>query len=214
MSEPDAPAEGGCPACHKPRAVCVCDRLRPLVSRTRIVILQHPQEDDVALGTARLVALSLESSSIVVGLSWPSLEAVLGVPAVERARWGVVFAQKLPEPLPPEVKDRAAIVLDRKGAVVPRPSLDGIVVLDGTWSEAKALWWRNPWLTKLARVVLRPKEPTIYGRMRKAPRREWVSTLEAVADALVALGEPEETRSALRALMRTMVQRARDAGVR
>src|SRR5204862_7870678 len=27
--------------------------------------------------------------------------------------------------------------------------LDGIVLLDGSWKEAKTLWWRNPWLLKL-----------------------------------------------------------------
>jgi hypothetical protein len=75
------------------------------------------------------------------------------------------------------------------------------------------LWWRNAWLLKLHRVLLHPAEPTIYGRLRKAPRREWVSTLEAVADAMVGLGEPEATRAELRRLFRTMVQRARDAGV-
>ena len=204
-----------CPDCLKPKTICVCDRTPKLASKVRVVILQHPREEDVALGTARLVTRALgEQASIRVGLSWPSLEAALDVPKVDRARWGVVFAQKLPEPLPPEVKDRVAIVIDRHGKVVIEPSLDGILVLDGTWSQAKALWWRNAWLTKQPRIVLRPTEPTIYGRMRKAPRREWVSTLEAVADALVGLGEPEATRAALRALMRTMVQRARDAGVK
>ena len=38
------------------------------------------------------------------------------------------------------------------------------------------------------------------------------STPEAVADALPALGESEETRAQLRRLMRTMVQRHRDRG--
>lgn len=209
-----AAATEPCAACKKPPAVCVCDRIQPLPSRIRVLILQHPREDDVALGTAKLVALSLPSARVEVGLSWRSLEAALGEDGIDRNRWGVVFAHKLPDPLPADVKDRTAIVLDRHGQIVRSPSLDGIVVLDGTWSQAKALWWRNAWLTKLARIVLRPTEPTIYGRTRKAPRREWVSTLEAVADALVALGESPRTRDTLRALMRTMVQRGRDAGIR
>ena len=33
-------------------------------------------------------------------------------------------------------------------------NLKGIIVLDGTWSQAKALWWRNPWLLKLRRAIL------------------------------------------------------------
>ena len=35
--------------------------------------------------------------------------------------------------------------------------LDGVVLLDGSWSEAKTLWWRNPWLLKLRRLVLDPQ---------------------------------------------------------
>ena len=86
-----------------------------------------------------------------------------------------------------------------------------MVVLDGTWTQAKALWWRNPWLLKLDRIVVQPKEPSIYGKLRKEPRAGFVSTLEAVADALAAHGEREEVSAALRRAMRTMVQRARDA---
>jgi hypothetical protein len=56
-----------------------------------------------------------------------------------------------------------------------------------------------------------PEEPSIYGKLRREPKKTSVSTLEAVADALVALGEPEATREQLRRLFRTMVQRARDA---
>jgi DTW domain-containing protein YfiP len=62
------------------------------------------------------------------------------------------------------------------------------------------------------RSVLRKVEAldSIYGKLRKEPRREALSTLESVADALVANGEPEATRAEMRKVFRTMVQRARD----
>ena len=62
--------------------------------------------------------------------------------------------------------------------------------------------------------MLRPTEAGIYGKLRQEPRREHVSTLEAVADALVGNGEPMAVRDDLRRAMRTMVQRARDARTR
>jgi DTW domain-containing protein YfiP len=89
--------------------------------------------------------------------------------------------------------------------------VDGVVALDGTWSQAKSLWWRNPWMLKLGRAIVHPREPSIYGKLRKEPRHDAVSTLESVADALVANGEPEALRADLRRAFRTMVQRARDA---
>jgi predicted tellurium resistance membrane protein TerC len=68
---------------------------------------------------------------------------------------------------------------------------------------------RNAWLLRLDRVVLCPSAPSIYGRLRREPRKSFVSTLEAAADVLVAAGEPEELRTTLHRAMRTLVQRAR-----
>ena len=49
------------------------------------------------------------------------------------------------------------------------------------------------------------------GRLRKAARKEWVATREAVGEVLPALGEPAAVRTSLRRLLRTLLQRARDA---
>ncbi|MBI2390139.1 MAG: DTW domain-containing protein [Deltaproteobacteria bacterium] len=213
-----------CPECQKPRAICVCDRITPLATEHRVLVLQHPQEGDTDLGTVPLLARALPKCKVRVGLSWASLAQALEEPEAENARWAVIYPTKIAEDLPPEVLSQPVLLLDKKGRLrdedaqgeraSARRGLEGIVVLDGTWSQAKTLWWRNPWLLKLGRVVLNPREPSIYGRIRKEPRREYVSTLEAVADVLVALGEPEQVRTDLRRAMRTMVQRARDAGVR
>jgi hypothetical protein len=78
------------------------------------------------------------------------------------------------------------LVLGRNGTPVgdPRPiltGLEGIVLLDGTWSQAKTLWWRNPWLLKLHRLVVNPPRPARLGRLRREPRPEALSTLEAAA---------------------------------
>jgi DTW domain-containing protein YfiP len=64
----------------------------------------------------------------------------------------------------------------------------GIILLDGTWSQAKTMWWRNPWLLKTRRMHLIPKQKSLYGNIRKEPRPECVSTLEAAAETLSLLG--------------------------
>lgn len=210
MSEP---AER-CPKCGKSTAICVCDRVVAMPTAIRVLVLRHPQEDDVALGTAPLLALSLPRALVKTGLSWASLAQALGEQDVDHARWAVIYPGKIDPSVPEQARAAPVLLLDRKGRLrdPDAPPLDGVVVLDGTWTQAKALWWRNPWLLKLSRIALRPSEPSIYGRARREPRREYVSTLEAVAEVLVALGEPEDVRAQLRKLMRTMVQRARDAG--
>lgn len=194
--------------------MCICDRVAPVDTRLEVVILQHPREDDAVLGTARLVTLTLPRARICVGLSWPSLARALDLPEADRQRWAVLATAKLPASLPPGQEPDPVLLVDAQGRPRSpnRPRLAGIIVLDGSWSQVKTLWWRNPWLLKLPRLVLKPTEPSMYGKLRREPRREWVSTLEAVADALPALGEPDEARTSLRRLLRTFLQRARDAG--
>ncbi len=201
-----------CPACGKPEGLCICDRVEPVTTRLRVLILQHPQEQDEVLGTAPLVALTLPTTQIRVGLSWPSLDAALGEASADRSRWAVLAVAKPPAAVPEEARDAPVLIMERTGRLrdLRRPGLTGIIVLDGSWSQAKTLWWRNPWLLRLPRILLTPREPSLYGRLRREPRREWVSTLEAVAEVLPALGEAPALRDKLRRLLRTLLQRARD----
>jgi len=200
-----------CSGCEKPKSLCICDRVETVATKVRVVILQHPQEDSETLGTAKLIALTLPNSEIRIGLSWASLDHALGTKNAKKERWAVLAAAKLAEELPEDVKAQPVVLVDRNGRPQPLTrQLDGVIVLDGTWSQAKTLWWRNAWLLGLPRIVLTPREPSMYGRLRKEPRREYVSTLEAIADVLPALGEPEAVRDSLRRLLRTLLQRARD----
>lgn len=200
-----------CARCDKPTPWCVCDRLPTHRTRTRVLILQHPQEQDRDLGTASLLLAALPAATKRVGLSWASLAHALEEEQVDAKRWAVLYPSSLRRPLTPAELSAERVLLDRDGAAHTGAAFEGIVALDGSWSQAKALWWRNAWLLKLGRVVLHPREPSIYGRARKAPRREAVSTLESVAEALVANGETESVRTDLRRAFRTMLQRARDA---
>jgi DTW domain-containing protein YfiP len=76
-------------------------------------------------------------------------------------------------------------------------AIEGVIVLDGSWSQAKTLWWRNPWVLKCRRLALNPKQPSRYGKLRREPRREGLSTLEAAALALARLGQQPEIERTL-----------------
>lgn len=154
------------------------------------------------LGSAQILEASLPKAQIVVGLSWRNLGHALREENVDASRWAVLF---------PDREGEGDRVTTRRGAEIAPSSLEGIVVLDGTWSKAKTLWWRNPWLNKLQRMALTPQKPSIYGRLRAEPRREFVSTLESVAHALTLCGEPPEIQAGLERVFRTLVQRVRDA---
>jgi DTW domain-containing protein YfiP len=184
-----------CQDCGKPADLCVCDALSPVDNRIEVLILRHPQEQDRKLGTARLVTLQLKNAVMKTGLSWPNLAKALGRPAADPKKWGVLYlgAAKTAVPLPP----RPLTAVDKKGAPVPDQErilsgIEGIILLDGNWAQAKALWWRNAWLLKCRRLILQPPGPSLYGNLRKEPRRESVSTIEAAAWTLAALqGDPD-----------------------
>jgi DTW domain-containing protein len=175
----------------------------PIDNRLFVLILQHPQEKREALATAGMTRALLGRAELVVGLSWPNLSRALGR-SVDPKRWAVVY---LGSARPAVFGDqREVMALDRRGEPAAdqeamQRGLDGVVVLDGTWKEAKTLWWRNPWLLKLRRLVLNPHHKSRYGRIRREPRREALSTLEAVALLLKHLdGGPEVEARLLGAL--------------
>ena len=185
--EPTPDQTGFCPNCGKRPALCICSYASLVESKTKVLIIQHPQEPKEDLGTARLITLTLPNARIKTGLSWRNLSAAWG-DEVDNRRWGVLFLGTQQESKQYLLQEKQVIVLNPRGKPLlaseqnPDPEkLDGIVAIDGTWRQAKAIWWRNAWLLKLNRIVLSPRNASLYGKLRREPRRESLSTLEAVA---------------------------------
>ena len=183
----------------------------PIDNRLFVLILQHPQERNQALATAGLTYAMLKRAALVNGLSWPNLSRALGRPA-DAKRWAVLYLGSA-RPAALGIQ-RQVIAVDHRGNLVSDQDaavrdLDGIVVLDGNWSEAKTLWWRNPWLLKLRRLVLNPQDPSRFGRMRREPRGEALSTLEAVAVLLKQLDGNSDAETALLDALDHLIAEAR-----
>ncbi|PWE78798.1 hypothetical protein XF30_20685 [Bradyrhizobium sp. SUTN9-2] len=210
-----APAEPipDCPHCQKPMPLCICDSVTPIENRLSLLILQHPQEQDRTLGTARLLTRHFADATVRVGLSWPSLSKALGRPVENASHWAVLY---LGSARAADLDAEGEIVaLNRKGEVAENQrailgKLEGVVLLDGTWSQAKALWWRNPWMLKCQRVILNPARPSRYGRLRKEPRRDGLATIEAAATILAALERRPDIAETLHASFERMLARYRE----
>jgi DTW domain-containing protein YfiP len=214
--ESEAPS---CP-CGRAPPLCVCPSEPLVANRVRVLVLQHPQEQDRVLGTAGLLCRSLAGARLRTGLSWPSLRAAWagreGEPEpLEPAQWAALYLGALAET--PSAEAPVLHLLDRKGAALPdqgtaRRQIQGIVLLDGSWAQAKALWWRNPWLLKLRRLVLNPSRPSRYGALRREPRRGALSTLEAGALALAELARDPTIEARLVAPFEELLRRYRASG--
>jgi DTW domain-containing protein YfiP len=208
-----AEAMPDCPRCLKPQPLCICDGITPIESRLSVLILQHPQEQDRALGTARLTAQHFENAVVRVGLSWPSLARALGRPVADPSRWAVLYLGSA------SGKDLGTeseiIALNRKGEIADNQrailkAIEGVVLLDGTWSQAKALWWRNAWMLKCQRVILNPADPSRYGKLRREPRRDGLSTIEAAAMLMAGLEKRPDIAASLHASFERMLARYRE----
>jgi DTW domain-containing protein YfiP len=170
-----------CPRCERPARVCYCEHLTSVDTKTRIVLLQHPREEDMAIGTARMASLCLPNSELHVGVDFRTS------PALQRA---------LSDPDRP-----AALLYPSDGAVdvltdPPRGPIT-LVVVDGTWWQARKLVRVNPDIAKLPRYAFRAPTPSEY-RIRKEPDEAYVSTIEALVHVLGVLeGDPEKLRALL-----------------
>lgn len=176
-----AAAREVCMNCRRPGSVCYCAHLVPLQTRLRVVFLQHPREARVPISTARMAHLMLPNSELHKGVSFDSHARV---------------HELVEDP-------SAALLFPGEGAQDPRTvdadSLRTLVVLDGTWPQARKVLKENPILGKLRRIGLVPAQPGNY-RIRLPPAPECLATIEAVSSALGVLeGAPERFRAMLAA---------------
>lgn len=147
-----------CPRCERPQSACVCGFAPEVENEVRLLVLQHPDEQHEAKGTARLLALSLRHCELRVGERFDppadGLENWLLYPGAEAGR-----SERPPAQL-------------------------RLVVLDGSWRKSRKLLALNPWLQALPRFSLASAGPSAYAALRKAEHGGQLSTLEAVVFAL------------------------------
>jgi DTW domain-containing protein len=163
-----------CVKCLRPETVCVCGSVERIETKTRVIVLQHPRETDVGINTVRIAAQALANSEVRVGIAFP-----------ENPDW---LTPDRPVGLLYPGTDAIDITSEPPEGPVT------LVVIDGTWSQARSLVNRNPWLKALPRFAFTPRAPSAY-QIRREPKPDYVSTIEALAHVLSVL-ERDETLEA------------------
>ncbi|HMD67975.1 MAG TPA: tRNA-uridine aminocarboxypropyltransferase [Chitinivibrionales bacterium] len=180
--------KNACPVCLRPRSRCICGKTVSSGTLAKILILQHPQEQYKLLNSAMLAHRALARSVLRVGLSWRNLSHALGEEANADA-WAVLLLKGIKEP------SRKLEMFSPKNLLLAISTrFKGIIVIDGSWKQAKAMWWRNPWLLRLNRITLNPDHPSLRGQTK----RHGLATVEAIAMALDCLGENTAVGESLR----------------
>ncbi len=159
------------------RAYCVCAHVPTLVPPIEIAILRHHAEARRSSGTARLALLALPAARVI--------ECGDDLVAASEALGDWLAAAPAP----------AALLFPDGGAESgAAAAAQRLVVLDGTWREARRMLHRVPALWSLPRLAL-PAAPPPPLRLRRAPAAESRSTIEAIADALARLGDADSARA-------------------
>ena len=156
-----------CPRCTRPLGHCLCSAIPDLCSRTRVTILQHPEESRHPLNTGRLVALGLRQAELVCGELFP--DSLWQEPGT----WLLFPGDD-------------AICVD---AIAPVQEPTHLIVPDGTWRMARRLLRLNSGLAALPRLVIPTGEPSRY-RVRNTSQAGAVATIEAIVRALEVLEAP------------------------
>lgn len=168
--------------------MCWCSSLPnpPLYIASSVVILQHPAEEKRSLRTALMLQLGLEAGRCTVykGKKFPTpknyadLEPILLSP-------NSLLLYPSRESVPLEtIKEKSQ---KHEGPSGPFT----LVLIDGTWPQAKAIYASSPMLHHMTQVKLVAAGTSDY-IIRTQPTEGCLSTLETAAQSLAVLeGRPE-----------------------
>ncbi|KAG7300181.1 hypothetical protein JYU34_015730 [Plutella xylostella] len=164
-----------CIKCERPMVVCWCPALPPikLQPRSNIILLQHPAEEKRSLRTAPMLKLGLAENKCLI-----------------------FKGKKFPQPKHSNLED----MLNQPNTILLYPSKSAIdirelkndcssynlVLIDGTWPQAKAIYASSPILHTIKQVKLLTSNVSNY-IIRTQPTEGCLSTLETAAEALSQL---------------------------
>ena len=171
-----------CEGCRLPPGHCLCGHIRAQSTRAGFCLLMGDIEPVKPSNTGWLVADVVQDTS---AFGWSRTELDPGVNRLlSEPQWQpyVVFPGEYTTP------DRVVSA--------PAPQ-DGkrplFVLLDGTWSEARKMFRKSPYLDNLPVLSLLPEQISTY-RLRRSTRDDHLCTSEVAAVCLGLAGEDQAAR--------------------
>lgn len=143
----------------------------------QVTIWQDPTEAKHKLSTTPLLNMSVPNSRIVVADSFSFDELFPGISLRECL---LLF---------PLENKKSALASQRE-------EFKHLLILDGTWRKVRRLFHLNSWLSELPHITLNPRERSNY-RIRKSPREDGLSTIEAGVEAFSWLDPERDYRPIL-----------------
>jgi DTW domain-containing protein YfiP len=173
-----SPKRQTCDQCKRPTSHCYCRTIKHINNLWPVHILQHKLEDKHPLGTARIARLSLAHCDI-----HPLTDERLDLPILDSKPLLIYPGE-----------DAQDIDTIDKNTIRP------LIFIDATWRKSRRVLYENPKLNELDKVSFTPNFKSRY-RIRKEPKDNFVSTLEAIAHVLSVLeGDNKKYEPMLRSM--------------
>lgn len=181
-----------CQRCLRPFTACLCAALpaEPITNRWSAHILQHVQERNHALNTARIAALGLQQCELHA-VNDAAVETTLA-PALLASLANALLIY----PGDNSTDVSQLVAADIEG----RP----LLLLDASWRKSRRLLLGSPWLQQLPRISVALPAASRY-RIRREPEPGYCSSLEALCHVLGTLEGDHPRYQPLLAAMDVMV---------
>jgi DTW domain-containing protein YfiP len=170
-----------CPQCLFAKKTCYCAHIKRFDPKIKFVILIHQLEIDRKIATGRLSHLILENSLLIRGHDYSQNEKVNDLIADKQNYCAVLFPGD-------ESVDVSALSLNEKQKQFPLDKQLVILVIDGTWATSRQTMRLSSNLASLPRFTFTLSKLSNF-RIRKQPRPEFCSTVEAIYECICLLGE-------------------------
>ncbi|TMP02625.1 DTW domain-containing protein [Pseudoalteromonas sp. S3178] len=157
-----------CNNCNFSLSTCICSAVKDVNNHVNVIILQHPSEEKIAKNTAKLLNLSLSGCQIVKGENNNDFAILKSLPLESTV---LLYPNE------------QAINLDDKAQSAELNKITHLIVIDGTWKKAYKILQLTTLLNQFKTISFKQLPKNRYA-IRKAPRADSLSTLEAVAHSL------------------------------
>lgn len=173
-----------CWECRQPTVGCYCSTIKMFDPKIKFVILIHPVEERRRIATGRMTHQCLINSELIAGQDYSNNQRVNDI--IDNPNYSSVILypgrNSVNLTVDPDLQSPTAnrIFLPSKTPV--------IFVIDGTWATAGKMVRQSSNLSHLPRICFTPPAPSQF-RVRKQPKPECYSTIEAVHHTIELLGD-------------------------
>lgn len=149
-----------CYQCFRPESLCICQYIKREQCHLDLTILRHPNERKKYYSTVNILKQAISNLSVQEGIYFEQSQIVIN----------------------PDDQEYFLLYPSKNSQFIENlnlPKNAHIIVIDGTWREARKIQHVNPFLKTLPALSFNAAIKSQY-KIRKQPKSEFLNTLESI----------------------------------